>query len=200
MQVMRLGSSEACGSVLGPPRFRTLENAGSHHRSRSRSIGRKSYETNRAIPLSPGFSQPRGRAGALVRCWVDSALRLGDSDFQRMNGTGDDKAEEMTQKEIDQRAAIMIVIEHLGDVAPGTRCSAVFFDTEKLQKEKEFHAKLYRKNGVSDPATVREMVAANVADEPYWLVSLKSVDETRGETTRLHRVDARTGRVLDEAT
>ena len=100
--------------------------------------------------------------------------------------------------EIDQKAAIMIVIEHFGDVQPGTKCSAVFFDTERLRREQEFHAKLYSENGVHDPEIRRAMVAANVPNEPYWLVSLKSGSGTAGEVTRLHRVDARTGKVLPE--
>jgi len=101
-------------------------------------------------------------------------------------------------REIDQKAAIMIVIEHFGDIKPGTKCSAVFFDTDRIRREQEFHAKLYSQNGVDDPEIRRAMVAANVPDEPYWLVALKSGDETTGEVTRLHRVDARTGKVLPE--
>ncbi|MEM6472752.1 MAG: hypothetical protein AAF802_24535, partial [Planctomycetota bacterium] len=54
-------------------------------------------------------------------------------------------------QDIDQKAAIMIVIEHFGDIEPGTRCSAVLFDAEKIHREQEFHAKLYSKNGVDDP-------------------------------------------------
>lgn len=101
-------------------------------------------------------------------------------------------------REIDQKAAIMMVIEHFGDIQPGTKCSAVFFDTERIRREQEFHAKLYRENGVNDPEMCRAMVAANVPSEPYWLVSLKSGNKTTGEVTRLHRVDARTGQVLPE--
>jgi len=100
--------------------------------------------------------------------------------------------------EIDQKAAIMIVIEHFGDIKPGTRCSAVFFDTERVRREQEFHAKLYAENGVNDPKIRRDMVAANVPDQPYWLVSLKTGNSATGEKTRLHRVDARTGKVLPE--
>lgn len=101
--------------------------------------------------------------------------------------------------EIDQKGAIMIVIEHFGDVKPGTRCSAVFFDTEKIRREQEFHDKLYSENGVHDPEIRRAMVAANVPDEPYWLVSLKTDSNVTGESVRLHRVDARTGRVLPDS-
>ncbi|MEM6473280.1 MAG: hypothetical protein AAF802_27210 [Planctomycetota bacterium] len=103
-------------------------------------------------------------------------------------------------QEIDQKAAIMIVIEHFGDIEPGTRCSAVLFDAEKIRREQEFHAKLYSKNGVDDPEVRRNMVAANVPSQPYWLVSLKSGSSAAGETTRLHRVDAQTGKVLPEPT
>ncbi|QEG39321.1 hypothetical protein [Roseimaritima ulvae] len=102
----------------------------------------------------------------------------------------------MAKSEIDQKAAIMIVIEHLGDIPPGTKCSAVFFDTERIRREREFHAKLYSQNGVHDPEVRRAMVAANVPDEPYWLVSLKSADDPQGANARLHRVDDRTGKVL----
>lgn len=102
----------------------------------------------------------------------------------------------MTKREIDQKAAIMIVIEHFGDIPPGTKCSAVFFDTERIRREKEFHAKLYSENGVHDPEILRAMVAANVPDDPYWLVSLKPGDGSVSGVTRLHRVDDRTGKVL----
>ncbi len=101
-------------------------------------------------------------------------------------------------QEIDQKAAIMIVIEHFGDIKPGTKCSAVFFDAERVRREQEFHTKLCSEMGVNDPETRRAMVAANVPDEPYWLVSLKSGSSATGETTRLHRVDARTGKVLPD--
>ena len=99
---------------------------------------------------------------------------------------------------VDQRAAIMIVIEHFGDIEPGTKCSAVLFDAEKIQREKEFHAQLYSENGVHDPEIRRAMVAANVPNEPYWLVSLKTGDGTTREVTRFHRVDVRTGKLLAE--
>ncbi|MCC9600960.1 hypothetical protein LOC67_10310 [Stieleria sp. JC731] len=101
-------------------------------------------------------------------------------------------------REIDQKAAIMIVIEHFGDIEPGTKCSAVFFDAERIRREQEFHAKLYSENGVNDPEIRRAMVAANVPDQPYWLVSLKFSSSSAGEITRMHRVDARTGKVLPE--
>ena len=38
----------------------------------------------------------------------------------------------MTRREIDQKAAIMIVIEQLGSIPPGTKCSAVFFDAQRI--------------------------------------------------------------------
>ncbi|QEG02614.1 hypothetical protein Mal15_67350 [Stieleria maiorica] len=103
-------------------------------------------------------------------------------------------------REIDQKAAIMIVIEHFGDIQPGTKCSAVLFDRERIRREQEFHAQLYSETGVNDPEIRRAMVAANVPDDPYWLVSLKTASGTSGEKTRLHRVDARTGKVLPEPT
>ena len=110
----------------------------------------------------------------------------------------EDHVEEAKLQEIDQRAAIMIVIEHLGNVPPGTRCSAVFFDPDRIRREKEFHARLYSQNGVHDPDILRAMVSANVPDDPYWLVSLKAGDDSKGQTSHLLRVDARTGKVLDD--
>jgi len=107
-----------------------------------------------------------------------------------------DWEQELTRREMDQKAAIMNVIEHLGDIPPGTKCSAVFFDTERIRREKEFYAKLYSENGVHDLAVLRAMVAANVPDDPYWLVSLKSSGGAVGDVTRLHRVDDRTGKIL----
>lgn len=104
----------------------------------------------------------------------------------------------MTKRELDQKAAIMIVIEHVGNVAPGTKCSAVFFDNERIRREKEFYAKMYSENGVHDLEILRAMVAANVPDDPYWLVSLKTGDGATVETTRLHRVDDRTAMVLPD--
>lgn len=100
-------------------------------------------------------------------------------------------------REIDQKAAIMTVIEHFGDIPAGTKCSAVFCDADKIAREQEFHAKLYRESGVVDPETIRAMVAANVPAEPYWLVSLK-VPGDQGEVAHYRRVDARTGVVLAE--
>lgn len=94
----------------------------------------------------------------------------------------------------------MIVIEHFGGILPGTRCSAVFFDTEKIRREKEFYAKLYSENGVHDPEILRAMVAANVPDNPYWLVSLKPGDGTTPEVNGLHRVDDRTGKIIPDPT
>ncbi len=108
------------------------------------------------------------------------------------------EGKKLTKREMDQKAAIMIVIEHLGDIPAGTKCSAVFFDTERIRREKEFHAKLYSQNGVRDPEILRAMVAANVPDDPYWLVSLKPGDGAPGNVTRLHRVDDRTGKVLGD--
>ena len=106
--------------------------------------------------------------------------------------------QELTKRELDQKAAIMIVIEHVGNVAPGTKCSAVFFDNERIRREKEFYAKMYSENGVHDLEILRAMVAANVPDDPYWLVSLKTGDGATVETTRLHRVDDRTAMVLPD--
>jgi hypothetical protein len=101
-------------------------------------------------------------------------------------------------QEIDQKAAIMLVIEHVGEVPAGTRCSAVLFDAERIRREKEFHARLYRNNGIDDPEEVRRMINQNVRDEPYWLVSLKLGDQGMPTSTLLHRVDVRSGKVLDE--
>lgn len=103
----------------------------------------------------------------------------------------------MTNQEIDQKAAIMLVIEHLGNMPPGTRCSAVLFDAERIRREKEFHARLYNESGVQDPTTLHAMVAANVPNDPYWLVSLKPGDPTPCEEPHLYRVDHRTGKILN---
>lgn len=100
-------------------------------------------------------------------------------------------------RELDNKAAIMIVIEHLGDVRPGQKCSAVFFDSEKLRREKEFHAKLYSENGVHDPDILHAMVEANVPQAPYWLVSIKPAEGAYGQT-RILKVDHRTQKVLPE--
>ncbi|GAB5405646.1 MAG: hypothetical protein Aurels2KO_38770 [Aureliella sp.] len=97
---------------------------------------------------------------------------------------------------MDQKAAIMIVIEHLGNIPPGTRCSAVFFDTDRLRQEREFYARTYSQNGVRDPALLRSMVGANVPNEPYWLVSLKPAVTSVGEEPQLYRVDDKTKKVL----
>ena len=106
--------------------------------------------------------------------------------------------QELTKREIDQKAAIMIVIEHFGNIPPGTKCSAVFFDKDRIRREKDFYAKLYSENGVQDLEILRAMVSANVPDDPYWLVSLKSSGDNIGEVTRLHKVDDRTGKVLPD--
>jgi len=105
---------------------------------------------------------------------------------------------DLTKRELDQKTAIMIVIQYVGNVAPGTKCSALFFDQERIRREKEFYAKLYSENGVHDLEILRAMVAANVPDDPYWLVSLKTGDGATAEIKRLHRVDDRTGMVLPE--
>ncbi len=102
------------------------------------------------------------------------------------------------KQEMDQQAAIMIVIKHFGNVAPGTKCSAVFFDDERIRRQKEFYSQLYSENGVHDLEILRAMVAANVPDDPYWLVSLKAGDGATAESTRLHRVDDRTGKILPD--
>ncbi len=94
----------------------------------------------------------------------------------------------------------MTVIRYLGDIPPGTRCSAVFFDSERIRREKEFYMKLYSDSGVQDPEVLRAMVAANVPEDPYWLVSLKAGDGISQDATRLHRVDDRTGKILNEPT
>ncbi len=104
----------------------------------------------------------------------------------------------MPKRELDQKAAIMIVIEHLGNIPPGTRCSAVLFDTERIRREKEFHARLYSENGVHDPDILRTMVAANVPSDPYWLVSLKPATSIPGVEPRFYRVDDRTGKIFND--
>ncbi len=106
----------------------------------------------------------------------------------------------VANRELDNKAAIMIVIEYLGDVQPGQRCSAVFCDTEAIRREKEFHATLYSQNGVHDPDTLAAMVEANVPSAPYWLVSIKPAEPHQGGDgqTRICKVDHRTRKVLPE--
>ena len=101
-------------------------------------------------------------------------------------------------RELDQKTAIMTVIEHYGNIPEGTKCSAVFFDSEKVRREQEFHARLYSQNGVNDPEVLKAILAANVPTEPYWLVSLKTPDPKHGEIESFHRVDARTGQIIGE--
>jgi hypothetical protein len=103
----------------------------------------------------------------------------------------------VANQELDNKAAIMIVIEHLGDVQPGQKCSAVFFDREKIKREREFHANLYSQNGVNDPDTLHAMVEANVPSAPYWVVSIKPAEGAYGQPRTL-RVDHRTRKVLPE--
>jgi len=95
----------------------------------------------------------------------------------------------VANRELDNKAAIMIVIEHLGDVQPGQKCSAVFFDSEAIRREREFHANLYSQNGVHDPDTLHAMLEANVPSGPYWLVSMARSEEikTRGVSCRVGR-------------
>jgi len=90
----------------------------------------------------------------------------------------------------------MIVIEHLGSIPPGTRCSAVYCDSERVKREQDFHAKLYSQTGVEDKETIKQMVQANVPAEPYWLVSLKLGTPQPGEEPAFYRVSARTRKVL----
>ena len=97
---------------------------------------------------------------------------------------------------MDQESVIMKVFEHFGNVAPGTKCSAVLFDSERIRREKEFYAKLSSESGVHDLEILRAMVAATLPDAPYRLVSLQAGNGATAETTRGHRVDDRTGIVL----
>ena len=73
----------------------------------------------------------------------------------------------------------------------------MFFDREKIRREKEFHANLYSQNGVHDPDTLHAMVEANVPKDPYWLVSIKPAEGAYAQT-RILRVDHRTRKVLPE--
>jgi hypothetical protein len=52
----------------------------------------------------------------------------------------------------------IIVIEHFGDIQPGTKCSAIFFDTKRIRREQEFDSKLYSENGVHDAEIGRAIV------------------------------------------
>ncbi len=66
----------------------------------------------------------------------------------------------------------------------------------RIRREKEFYTKLSSESGVHDLEILRAMVAANLPDDPYWLVSLQTGNGATAETTRGHRVDDRTGIVL----
>ncbi|QDT08822.1 hypothetical protein [Planctomycetes bacterium K23_9] len=99
------------------------------------------------------------------------------------------------KRNLDQQSAIMIAIDHCGGVSPGQKCSAVFFDDAKIEKEKAFYSRCCNDSGMTDPAEVEAMVAAQVPSQPYWLVSLKSPDEAT-EKVQFHRIDDRTGQVI----
>jgi hypothetical protein len=51
---------------------------------------------------------------------------------------------------------------------------------------------------VHDAEILQAMVSANVPDDPYWLVSLKTSDGAMGDITQLHRVDDRTGKIIPD--
>jgi len=99
-------------------------------------------------------------------------------------------------RHLDQAAAIMIAIKHCGDVQPGQKCSAVFFDKANVEQEKAFYAKFCSGNGVEDRHEIERMVAMQVHDEPYWLVAFKPKAGQGGEV-RFHCVDDQTGRVIE---
>jgi hypothetical protein len=103
------------------------------------------------------------------------------------------------KRSLDQRAAIMIAIEHCGGVSPGQKCSAVFFDDEKIEKERAFYERVCGKNGMTDPIEIEALVDEQVPNDPYWLVSLKPSDESPNRDApkeQFHRVDDRTGQVI----
>jgi hypothetical protein len=99
------------------------------------------------------------------------------------------------KRELDQRSAIMIAIEHCGGISPGQKCSAVFFDEERIKKEKAFYERFCSKNGMTDTSEIEATVSAHVPSEPYWLVSLKPADES-SDDVQFHRVDDRSGKVI----
>lgn len=103
------------------------------------------------------------------------------------------------QQRLEQSAAIMIAIEHCGDVMPGQRCSAVFFSHEDVQRERAFYERFCRGNGMEDADEIASMVDDHVAVNPYWLVSIKPAEESESEEVQFHKVDDLTGRVLPDA-
>ena len=98
-------------------------------------------------------------------------------------------------RQLDQKAAIMIAIEHCGDILPGQKCSAIFLDHHDIQKEKAFYERFCSGNGMQDPLQIRLMVSANVPSNPYWLVSFKP-ESSASKEVRFYRVDDRTGQVI----
>lgn len=106
----------------------------------------------------------------------------------------------MIGKSLDQQKAIMIAIEHDGNVKPGQRCSAVFIDNEGIQREKAFYAKYCVQSGVKDSEMVKMMVDTHVPRDPYWLVSFKPDEKLAGlgVEPRYHKVDDRTGQVIPD--
>ena len=100
--------------------------------------------------------------------------------------------------QLDQSAAIMIAIEHCGDVLPGQRCSAIFFDHEDVKRERAFYERFCHGNGMEDKEEVASMVDAHVPANPYWLVSIKPSESSDSEEIRFHKVDDHSGQVLPE--
>jgi len=98
-------------------------------------------------------------------------------------------------RQLDQRAAIMIAIEHCGDIAPGQKCSAIFLDKHDIQKERAFYERFCSGNGMKDPTQIRMMVSGSVPTDPYWLVSFKPPGDFSTDV-RFCRVDDRTGQAI----
>ena len=92
----------------------------------------------------------------------------------------------------------MIVIEHRGDVVPGQKCSAIYFDEESVQSERAFYERFCRGNGMQDDVEIALLVDAHVPRRPYWLVSIKPPETRETEETRYHKVDDRSGEVLPD--
>lgn len=99
------------------------------------------------------------------------------------------------RRELDQRSAIMLAIEHCGDILPGQKCSAIFLDKYDIAKERAFFERFCSGNGMQNSLEIRMMVNANVPLDPYWLVSFKPASGGTNDV-RFCRVDDRTGKVF----
>ena len=114
----------------------------------------------------------------------------------------------VSKPNLDQASAIMIAIEHCGDIQPGQKCAAIYFGVEDIERERAFYERFCRGNGATDEQEIEAMVSSHVLGAPYWLVSFKPNENQDAETLkdsnpqkkaiRFHRVDDRTGQVVPD--